>query len=84
MAGYILLIKNRHKKLVNDDKTISHFNPIVGKRNAPERLLVTRARLLILHKSAKEVASRPLTEFLAIKSIIIKKINIPIRLYTTS
>ena len=80
----ILLIKSRHKKLVNEDKTISHFNPIRGNKKAPDKLLVTRARLLMLHRSAKEVASNPEIVFLAIKSITIKKINIPMRLYSTS
>ncbi len=76
----ILSIKNKHKKLVNADKTISHFNPTIGNKKAPDKLLVTRAKLLMLQSRAKEVASNPLTVFLAIKSITIKKINIPIRL----
>ena len=59
---------------------MSHFKPTIGNKKAPDKLLVTRARLLILQRSAKEVASRPGTVFLAIKSMTIKKINIPIRL----
>ena len=80
----ILLIKNKHRKLVNADKTISHFNPIKGNKNAPDKLLAVRDKLLILQSKAKEVASKPLRVLLAIKSITIKKINIPIRLYSTS
>ncbi len=81
---YILLIKNKHKKLVKADKAMSHFNPITGNKKAPDKLLVTRARLLILQSRANEVASRPLIVLLAIKSMTIKKINIPIRLYSVS
>lgn len=76
----IFLISGRHKNEVNEDITISQLKPILGSKNAPERLLVTKARLLTLHRSAKEVASNPLSVLLAIKSITIKKINIPIRL----
>lgn len=76
----MLLIKKRHKKLVNADNTISHFNPIMGSKKAPDKLLVTNAKLLALHRNAKEVASRPLIELLAMKSMTIKKINIPIKL----
>ncbi len=79
-----MLIKGRQRKLVRADKIISHLRPRMGKKNAPDKLLVTSARLLMLHRSAKEVASRPGTVFLAIKSITIIKINIPIRLYSTS
>ena len=80
----ILLINGRHRKLVNADKTISHLRPTIGKRNAPDKLLVTKARLLTLQRSAKDVASIPSVEFLAIKSISIRKINIPKKLYKTS
>ena len=76
----ILLIRKRQRKLVKEDMMISHDNPILGSKKAPERLLVTRAKLLILHRRAKEVASKPFKVFLAIKSMTIRKINIPIRL----
>jgi hypothetical protein len=78
-----LLINGKHRKLVSAEITINHFSPIRGNKIAPDRLLVTRARLLMLHRNAKEVASRPLSVFLAMKSITIKKINIPATLYTT-
>ena len=74
------MINGRHKKLVSAEKTISQGNPTAGNKNAPERLLVISAKLLKLHKSAKDVASNPGIVFLAIKSIIIKKINIPTKL----
>ena len=80
----ILLIKGRQRKLVREDITMSHFRPIMGKKNAPDKLLVTSARLLKLQSRANEVASRPLIVLLAIKSMTIKKINIPIRLYSVS
>lgn len=80
----ILLIKNRHRKLVSDEITISHFRPSLGSKNAPDKLLAAKARLLKLHRSAKEVASRPFIVFLAIKSSSMIKINIPIKLYTIS
>jgi hypothetical protein len=62
---------------------INHFNPMIGNKNAPERLLETRAKLLILQRNAKEVASKPGVLFRAIKSMTIKNINIPIKLYNT-
>ncbi len=80
----ILLMRNKQRKLVSADKMISHFRPMIGSKNAPERLLATPERLFTLHKSANEVASKPLTECRAIKSITIKNINIPIKLYATS
>jgi len=80
----ILLIKGRQRKLVRAEIIISHLRPRMGKKKAPDKLLVTSARLLMLQRKAKEVASRPGTVFLAIKSMTIKKINIPIRLYITS
>lgn len=80
LLNSILLIKGRHKKLVKADKTIRVFNPTRGSKNAPDRLLATIARLLTLQSRAKLVASRPLSVFCAIKSIIIRNINIPIKL----
>ena len=44
-------------------------------------MLAVRARLLILQSRAKDVASKPGAVLLAIKSMTIKKINIPIKLY---
>ena len=79
-----MLIKGRQRKLVREDITMSHFRPIMGKKKARDKLLVTSARLLKLQSRAKEVASMPLVVFRAIKSMTIKKINIPMRLYTTS
>ena len=79
-----MLIKGRQRKLVRADRTMSHLRPIMGKKKAPDKLLVTRARLLKLQSRANEVASNPLIVLLAIKSMTIKKINIPIRLYSVS
>ena len=76
----ILRIKGKQRKLVKADKTISHFKPTSGSRNAPDKLLATPERLFMLHKSANDVASRPLTECRAIKSITIRNINIPKKL----
>ncbi len=74
----ILLIKNRQRKLVKADKTINHCNPNFGSKKAPERLLVIRARLLTLQSKANDVASKPGRVLRAIKSMTIKKMNIPI------
>ena len=76
----ILLMSNKQRKLVNADKTINHFNPTRGNRNAPDKLVVTKAKLLMLHNNAKEDASSPLMDSRAIKSSNIIKINIPTRL----
>ncbi len=81
---FIIGVKLEERKLVREDMIISHFRPTIGKRNAPDKLLVTKARLLKLQSNANEVASSPGMLFLAMKSIIIKKINIPIKLYATS
>ena len=80
-VGYsILLINGKQRKLVNADKIINHFKPINGSKNAPDKLLATPERLLMLHNSANEVASSPLMECRAIKSMTIKNINIPRKL----
>jgi len=55
----------------------------MGNKKAPDKLLAVKAKLLKLQSRAKEVASNPFTVLLAIKSITIKKINIPIKLYKT-
>lgn len=67
-------------KLVKAEMIISHLSPIAGSINAPDKLLDIRARLLTLHNNAKDVASRPGMDFLAIKSITMTKINIPRKL----
>jgi hypothetical protein len=73
-------MRNRHRKLIREDRTISQLSPTKGSKNAPDKLLEMTARLLKLHRRAKEAASRPLMEFLAIKSSTIRNMNIPIRL----
>ena len=78
------MIKNRHKKLVSDEITISHLRPSLGSKSAPDKLLAVMARLLKLQSSAKEVASKPLAVFLAIRSSSIIKINIPRKPYMIS
>ena len=55
----------------------------MGNKKAPDRLLATNAKLLMLQRKANEVASNPGVVLRAIKSITIKKINIPIKLYIT-
>ena len=74
------LIRGKHKKLVAAEIIINHFKPIIGSKKAPERLLEMRARLLMLQRNAKEVASKPDVLFLAIKSMTKRKINMPIKL----
>jgi hypothetical protein len=78
------LINGKQRKLVKEERIINHFSPTTGSRNAPDKLLVTKAKLLIEHNKAKEVASSPFIELRAIKSISIRKINIPTRLKTIS
>jgi hypothetical protein len=73
-------MKKRHRKLVKLEIITSHFKPINGNKNAPDKLLATKDRLLTLQRKAKEVASRSLIVFLAIKSMTMIKMNIPIRL----
>ena len=73
-------MSGKQKKLVRADITISHFRPTTGNKIAPEKLLAVSAKLLMLHKSANDVASKPVTLLRAIKSRIIIKINIPKKL----
>ena len=77
---WILSIRKRQKKLVNEEIRISDLRPSLGSSNAPDKLLAVRLRLLKLQRKAKEVASRPLTVVLAIRSRSIIKINIPRKL----
>jgi hypothetical protein len=59
---------------------IIHFNPINGNNQAPAKVEQVPARLLIEQSKANEVASFPGKVLLAIQVIVLRKINIPIKL----
>jgi len=77
------LINEGNYGLIKADRIINHFSPVCGSRIAPEKLPATVEILFILHSKANEVASSPLIECLAIKSITIRNMNMPIKLYNT-
>jgi hypothetical protein len=74
------LIKGRQQKLVNEDKIMSHFNPIMGNKYAPVSEEHVELKFEQLQSKAKEVASFPGKEDSAINESKFKNMNIPIKL----